>query len=205
VSVKLRTAISKASSNSWLTAAGRWASASDRHSQSCLQTFFSFFLFLWCDNNRTRIGSWKIKFNLNLGFLFCFCCFVVCFFYFVFWFFPLWWDNDRTTSETLSPGLEAEGLTPKLLRLKLYCIWTLGFFFLILCLSNACSAYHWLVHYLSLFISLAFFLLLFFQLLVFPFFFTFFTFSLLSPFHSRYHHCYYYKLDNTELHTVQRQ
>jgi hypothetical protein len=34
-------------------------------------------------------------------------------------------------------------------------------------------------------------------------FFTFFAFTLLSPFHSRYHHSYYYKLDNTELHTVQ--
>jgi hypothetical protein len=31
-------------------------------------------------------------------------------------------------------------------------------------------------------------------------FFSFFAFPLLSPFHSRYHH-YYYKLDNTELHT----
>jgi hypothetical protein len=38
----------------------------------------------------------------------------------------------------------------------------------------------------------------------FPFFFIFFAFPLLSPFHSRYHH-YYYKLDNTELYTVQGQ
>jgi hypothetical protein len=47
----------------------------------------------------------------------------------LFGFFPLWWDNDRTTSNTSSPGLEAEGLTPKLLRLKLYCIWTWRFFY----------------------------------------------------------------------------
>jgi hypothetical protein len=63
---------------------------------------------------------------LNLGYfvLFCFCLF----WFFVFGgFFPLWWDNDRTTSETPSPGLEAEGRTPKLLRLKLYCIWTWEF------------------------------------------------------------------------------
>jgi hypothetical protein len=60
--------------------------------------------------------------HLNLGY------FVVFFFCFLF-FFPLWWDNIRTTYETSSPGLEAEGLTPKLLRLKLYCIWTWGFFF----------------------------------------------------------------------------
>jgi hypothetical protein len=136
-------------------------------------------------------------------------------------FFPLWWDNDKTTSETPSPGLEAEGRTPKLLRLKLYCIWTWRFFlyfilfsfiyfylFILLnfqsslCLSNACSAYRWLVHYLSLFISLKLFRLFFvlFFLLVylfFPFFFNFFAFHLLSPFHSKYHQCYYYKLENT--------
>jgi hypothetical protein len=52
--------------------------------------------------------------------LWVFFCFYFCF--------PLWWNNDRTTSETPSLGLEAEGLTPKLLRLKLYCIWTWNFF-----------------------------------------------------------------------------
>jgi hypothetical protein len=90
----------------------------------------------------------------NLGYfvVFCFVCLFV---------FPLWWDNDRTASQTPSPGLEAEGLTPKLIRMKLYCIWTWGFFFLILCLSNACLAYCWLVHCLSLFISLTLVFLLF--------------------------------------------
>jgi hypothetical protein len=44
--------------------------------------------------------------------------------------FTLWWDNHRTTSEALSAGLEAEGWTPKLLRLKVYCIWTWRFFFM---------------------------------------------------------------------------
>jgi hypothetical protein len=102
--------------------------------------------------------------------LWCFFCFVLfCFVYVSF--FPLWWDNDRTTSETPSPGLEAEGRTPKLLRLKLYYIWTWRFFFHLfiylffqssLYLSNACSAYCWLVHYLSLFISLKLFVCLFF-------------------------------------------
>jgi hypothetical protein len=33
--------------------------------------------------------------------------------------FPIWWDNYRTTTEEPSLGLEAEGRTPKLLRLKL--------------------------------------------------------------------------------------
>jgi hypothetical protein len=59
----------------------------------------------------------------TLWVFFVLCCFVF------FSFFPLWWDNDRTTSETPSPGLEAVGLTPKILRLKLYCIWTWRFFF----------------------------------------------------------------------------
>jgi hypothetical protein len=100
-------------------------------------------------------------------------------------FFPLWWDNSRTASETPSPGLKAEGLTPKLFRLKLYCIWTwrfLIFFYLIfiflilffsqssLCLSNAWSAYCWLVHSFSLFISLKLLFVCFgfFCLFVFP-------------------------------------
>jgi hypothetical protein len=59
--------------------------------------------------------------HLNLGYFVV--CFFVCFFVLFFGvFFPLSRDNDRTTSETPSPGLQAEGLTPKLLRLKLYCI-----------------------------------------------------------------------------------
>jgi hypothetical protein len=69
----------------------------------------------------------------------------------------------------------------------------LGDFFF-LSLSNECLAYCWLVHYLSLFISLVLFKVFF---IVFPFIFTFFAFSLLSPSQSRYHHCYYYKLENT--------
>jgi hypothetical protein len=123
--------------------------------------------------------------------------------------------------------------TPKLLRLKLHCIWTWrGFFYFLffilfyfilfiyifllsftyflflffsfvlfifywqssLCLSNAFSAYDWLVHCLSLFISLKLFCLflcfVFFLstwLFVFPFSFNFFAFHSLSPSHSKYH------------------
>jgi hypothetical protein len=143
-----------------------------------------------------------------LCFVFLFCCFS---------FFSFWWDNDRTTSETSSPGLEAEGQTQKLLGLKLYCISTKSFLIFIyfiycfhllffifhpLCLSNACSAYCWIVHYLSLFISLKLFcLFLCFVfstcLFLFHFFFNFFAFHLFSPFHSKYQKCYYYKLENT--------
>jgi hypothetical protein len=140
-----------------------------------------------------------------------FWCVLLFVFFVVCLFFPLWWDNGRTSSQTPTPGLEDEGLTSKLLRLKLYCIWTWGFSFFFsvllssLCLSNACIAHHWLVDYLWLFISLALFFICVCGLGFFPSFFTFFAFPLLSPFHSRNHHCYYYKLDNTELHTVQGQ
>jgi hypothetical protein len=62
-----------------------------------------------------------------------------------------------------------------------------------LCLSNAFSVYDWLVHCLSLFISLKFFGLslcfvcLSTWLFVFPFSFNFFAFHPLSPFRSKYH------------------
>jgi hypothetical protein len=82
--------------------------------------------YLWWENNRTTPACWKTYWNriaFELGtlcgfFLVLFCAVL---FYFIF---PLWRDNYRTTSEAPSPGLEAEGRTPKLLRLKLHCIWT---------------------------------------------------------------------------------
>jgi hypothetical protein len=63
-----------------------------------------------------------------------------------------------------------------------------------LCVSNAFSAYGWLVHCLSLFISLKLLLFVFLfcfflstWLFVFSFSFNFFAFHPLSPFHSKYH------------------
>jgi hypothetical protein len=102
VSVKLTPEISinKASSNSRLTAAGRQATASDSHSQNCLQTLFIFFL---CslptfDETTTKIRLHAEKLtetvlHLNLGhfvfFLFCFL-----------WFgFILFFPFDETTTE----------------------------------------------------------------------------------------------------------
>jgi hypothetical protein len=176
MSVKLTSeiCINKASSNSRLTAAGRWAIASDSHSQNCLQTlsFFSLPLMRQQLNYTCMLKNLlKLYCIWTWDTLWCFFCF------FFFWFgffgiFPFWWDNDRTTSETPSPELEAEGRTPKLLRLKLYCIWTWIFFSQSsLCLSNVCSTYCWLVHYLSLFIALKLFCLFyFFNLFVYLFF-----------------------------------
>jgi hypothetical protein len=146
----LRSVINKASSNSWLTAVGRWAKASDIHSQNCLHTlFFSFFLFSSFDETTTKLQPHAERLtetvlHLHLGYfvVYSLFCFVL---------FPLWWENDRITSETPSPGLKAEGLTPKLLRLKLYCIWTWEFsFFLILFLSLECLSSLLLISTLSL-------------------------------------------------------
>jgi hypothetical protein len=101
-------------------------------------------------------------------------CFFVLWFFFSF-FFPF---GETMTELLLRHHLqEAKGPTPKLLRLKLYCIWTLRFFIfsILYCLSNACSAYCWLVHYLSLFIYL-FVCFVFFYTFVY----SFFPFSLTS-------------------------
>jgi hypothetical protein len=138
--------------------------------------------------------------------------------------------DETTTEQQLRHHLQGWRMrwTPKLLRLKLHCIWTWRVFFLFsfcfilfyiyiynffhllifyfyshlysfyfyfefsLCLSNAISAYGWLVHCLSLFISLKHFLfvsLFFFStwLFLLPSSFNFFAFHPLSLFHSKYH------------------
>jgi hypothetical protein len=85
--------------------------------------FFIIFLFL-SSFDETMIelgldaeGLTKTLLHLNLGFI----CFVLFWILGVFLFFPLWRDNDRTSSQTPTPGPEAKGLTPKVLRLKHYC------------------------------------------------------------------------------------
>jgi hypothetical protein len=70
MSVKLtpEICINNASSNSRLTAVGRWATASDRHLQSCLQTLF-FFLSSF-DETTTKLHAEKLTetvLHLNLG------------------------------------------------------------------------------------------------------------------------------------------
>jgi hypothetical protein len=121
--------INKASSNSRLSAAGRQAIAADSHSQNCLQILFFFFSLslplMRQQLNYTCMLKNLLKFyciwTWDTLWVFLFC---VILFYFIF---PLWWDNHRTTSGAPSPGLETEEWTPKLLRLKLYCIWTWRF------------------------------------------------------------------------------
>jgi hypothetical protein len=221
VSVKLtpESCTNNASSNSRLTAAGRQDTATDTILRTVSRLFF--FSLPTFDEKTTKLHLHAEKLtetvlHLNLGhFVGFFWVFLFCavLFYFIL---PLWWDNYRTTSEAPSPGLESEGWTSKLLRLKLHCIWTWRFFYIFfffhlliffifilvfilfifyfqsfLCLSNAFSAYIWLVHCLSLFISLKLFLFVLFCfstcLFVFPFSFNFFAFHPLSPFHSKYH------------------
>jgi hypothetical protein len=190
--------INNASSNSRLTAAGRWATATDTIHRPVSGLFFlSLPTF---DEKTTELHLHteiltETVLHLNLGhfvglFWFCFC-----FFFLVL---PLWWDNYRTTSEAPSPGFGGWGMKPKIIKTEtsvhlnlegFFCnlIYFLFFYFLFyilffyiyiyfffhllifyfysylysffyfqssLCLSNAFSAYSWLVHCLSLFISL---------------------------------------------------
>jgi hypothetical protein len=151
--------INNATSNIRLTA--------DSHSQNCLQTLF-FPLSLSLKGNYTELYLHTKKLtetvlHLNLGHF----VVVVVFFLFYFWLFavpfyfifPLWWDNYRTTTEAPSPGLEAEGWTSELLRLKLYCIWTWRFF------------HFYVIYFLFYFIYLYFFHLLIFIFILFIFYF----------------------------------
>jgi hypothetical protein len=114
--------INNATSNSRLIAAARQATAADSHSQTCLQTLF--FSLPITDKKTTKLQLHAKKhtetvLHLNLGhfvgFFFGGCSFVLLYAS------PLM-RQHRTTSETPSPALEAEGRTPKLLRLKLHCI-----------------------------------------------------------------------------------
>jgi hypothetical protein len=156
VSVKLtpEICINKASSNSRLTAAGRWAAASDNHSQNCLRTLLFFSLLLWWDNNLTTPACWKIYWNciaLELG--------TLCGVWFGLVFFPLWWDYFWDTISRIGGwGTNTKIIkTETLLHLNLEIYFYFYFYFIFqssLYLSKACLAYCCLVHYLSLFISL---------------------------------------------------
>jgi hypothetical protein len=203
--------INKAYSNSRLTAAGRWATASDSHSQNCLQTLF-FSPFLWWDNNWNTPACWKTYWNciaFELGKLYgVFVLFCFAWLGLVWFFSPLMRQWQKCFRDTIS-RIGGWGTNTKIIKTKTLLHLNLGifeFFLFIffsqssLCLSNACLAYCWLVHCLSLFISLKllfFCLFLLICLFAFPSFFNFFTFPLLSPFHSKYHHYYYYELENT--------
>jgi hypothetical protein len=203
VSVKLtpEICINNTSSNTRLTAAGSWAKDSDSHSQNCLCTLFFFSLPLMRQQpNYTCMLKNLLKLYCTWTwdtlwvFFFILCCFV--FFSFFSHLMRQWqnyfWD---TISRIGGWGTNTKIIkTETLLHLNLEIYLFYFIFQSSLCLSNACLAYCWLVHYRSLFISLklfCLFVLVFTCLFVFPFYFTFFASPLLSPFHSKYHHCYY--------------
>jgi hypothetical protein len=181
VSAKLTTeiCINKAYSNSRLTAAGRQATAAESHSQNCLQTFFFSFLspYLWWDNWTTP-ACWKtywkcIAFELGT---FCGVFIVLCGFV-LFYFSHLMRQLQNNIWGTISRiggwGTNTKIIkTKNLLHLNLEILYIYIFFSFIfnfyfylfifyfqssLCLSNAFSAYGWLVHSFSLFISLKLF------------------------------------------------
>jgi hypothetical protein len=203
---------------------GRQATAADSHSQTCLQTFFS--LYLWWENNRTTPACWKTYWNCiafelgTLGGLFFFWCSFI-----LLYVFPLmrqlqsniwgiicktvaWGTNTKILKTETLLHLNLEVFIFYFVLFYIYTFFSFIYLFFIfiliftlfifyfqsfLCLSNAFSAYGWLVHCLSLFISLKLFLFValfcFFStwLFVFPFSFNFFVFHPLSPFHSKYH------------------
>jgi hypothetical protein len=121
--------------------------------------------------------------------LWCLFCFVLCCFLFIS---PLMRQRQNYFWDTISK-IGGSGISTKIIKTEILLHLNLEIFFIyiffifiylfyfsfsILCLSNACSAYCWLGHYLSLFISLKllFVCFVFFYLFVFPFFLT----SLLS-------------------------
>jgi hypothetical protein len=109
--------INNTSSNSRLTTVGRQATASDSHSQNCLQTLFFFLPTIDETTTELHLHAEKLTetvLHLNLGH---FVVFFVWFGLVWFGFFPF----DETMTELLLRH-QAEGLTPKLLRLKPYCI-----------------------------------------------------------------------------------
>jgi hypothetical protein len=140
----------------------------------------------YCLSTNTRMGCWrsntrttKIEMSLFLDLKFSFFIVLCIFFIFlnIFFFFSL-----------PTPELDAEGVTTELLRLKLYCIWTWDFFFLLF-LSyfsffsyslNACFVHCWLVCYHSINFFSSFF----------SFFFSLYAFFSFLLFHSRYHYLY---------------
>jgi hypothetical protein len=135
VSVKLtpEICINKASSNSCLTATGKWPTAADSHSQNCLQTLF-FSLFLWWDNNWTTPACWRTYWNciaFELGTL-CGVFFVLCSFV-LFWFFqsvsPLMRHPQSYVWSTIS-RIGSWRMNTKIIKMKLYCIWTWRFIYI---------------------------------------------------------------------------
>jgi hypothetical protein len=165
--------------------------------------------------SQTTLACWKTYWNciaFELGTLCGFVFFVLCRFG-LFYFSPLmrqlqnniWGTISRIGSWGTNTKIAFElGLFFNLLlyfyfnfyiffHLFIYLfIYFLVFIFNPLCLANDFSAYGWIVHCLSLFISLKFFLFLCFVffstcLFVFPFSFNFLPFHLLSHLHSKYH------------------
>jgi hypothetical protein len=138
-----------------LAVSGRWATArnrADRGSQSCLLTqttgekttvlLIKYQHQDWRSNSRTTKTeiAWfldqKFLFFYSFIYLFYFFSFSNYVFFFVFFLllffslfsFLLWWYNFTATHQTSTTGLDSEGMTSELLRLKLYFIWTCDFF-----------------------------------------------------------------------------
>jgi hypothetical protein len=119
-------------------------------------------LVLWWDNDRTRIGCWRTNWNcIAFAIGIYWFCFVFVFVFCLLVFSPLvrQWQNFIVDTNTRTWGWRTNS---KIIKTENLLHLNLGIFFLffsvllsLLCLCNACLVHHWLVHYLSLFISLA--------------------------------------------------
>jgi hypothetical protein len=121
----------------------------------------SFFLspYLWWENNWTTPACWKTYWNCiafelgTLGGLFL-CSFVLLYVS------PLM-RQLQNKSEATSPGLQAEGRIPKLLRLKFHPIWTWRFLFcfILFLLYTYSFFFHLLIFYFCSYLYSFYFLL----------------------------------------------
>jgi hypothetical protein len=172
MSVKLtpEICINNSSSNSRLTAVGRQATAADTILRTVSRLFFFLSPYLWWENNRTIPACWKTYWNCfafeleTLCGVFFWCSFVLLYVS------PLIRQLQKTSEAHLQDWRLRQ--TPKLLRLKLHCIWTRRFFFSIF---DFVLLYLYIYIYIYIYISFTYFLFLFLSLL-----FLFFIFNLLT-------------------------
>jgi hypothetical protein len=137
--------INKASSNSRLTAAGRWAAASDSHSQNCLQALFVFSLSLPLMKQQLNYTG-MLKKILKL-----YCIWTWDTLWYFVWFGLVWffsplmrqWQNYFWAISRIGGW----GANIKIIRLKRYCMWTWRFFNFIIII------YYYFIYFLFYFFS----------------------------------------------------
>jgi hypothetical protein len=169
----LEICINNGVSNSRLTAVGRQATAADTIHRPVSRLFFFFLPTFDEKTTELHLNTEKLTetvLHLNLGHFVWFVCVCVCVCSFVLFYVSPLMRQLQNKPEAPSPGLEADGQTPKLLRLKLLAF-DLEVYFLFFI--------HFILFYFSFFSSFTYFLFLFLSL-----FLLFFIFNPLSVSHA---------------------